>query len=321
MIEGLLTATKDGEHAAKTTLVSVGIPTFNRVNSLKRAVESVFSQDHTNLELIISDNASTDETRSYCEYISKQDNRVHYIRQQTNKGATENFNEVLRQSQGEFFMWLADDDWLDRSYVSQCVDVLIHQPDYSLVGGTARYFLGETFTTTGRQINLLQESRSSRLSAYFGQVEDNSTFYGLMRREQLARVNMQSVLGGDWLVVAAIAFMGKVRTLEDVFINRSRGGFSCNIEELAGAFNLTKFEMRNVFFAVGINVARDIMWKSPIYDTTRRRARLILGCQAFNAIVRRLLLPAIRVRLGLRTRAKGTISSILQVITKAHNGR
>src|SRR5229473_2324672 len=101
-------------------LVTIGLPTYNRASELKRAVESVLAQDYSNLELVISDNASTDDTQLVCERFCAQDNRIRYIRQPTNRGAAANFHEVLQRAGGEFFMWLGDDDWLDSSYVAQC---------------------------------------------------------------------------------------------------------------------------------------------------------------------------------------------------------
>ncbi len=68
-------------------LVSIGIPTYNRASVLRRAVESALTQDHTNLELVISDNASTDETEAVCQEFCERDNRVRYIRQKTNRGS------------------------------------------------------------------------------------------------------------------------------------------------------------------------------------------------------------------------------------------
>ena len=50
----------------KDSLLSIGIPTFNRAETLKQAVESLLAQDYPNIELVISDNASTDDTERVC---------------------------------------------------------------------------------------------------------------------------------------------------------------------------------------------------------------------------------------------------------------
>ncbi|MEA2274445.1 MAG: hypothetical protein QOI98_3153, partial [Solirubrobacteraceae bacterium] len=112
-------------------LVSVGLPTFNRAALLKRAIESVLAQDYSNLELIISDNGSPDETQQVCEEFCARDSRVKYIRQLSNRGPRANFLEVLHQARGEFFVCLGDDDWLDSSYISLCTQKLMENADYS----------------------------------------------------------------------------------------------------------------------------------------------------------------------------------------------
>src|SRR4051794_27303453 len=113
-------------------LVSVGIPTFNRATVLKRAIESFLAQDYSNLELIISDNASPDETESVCEEYCARDTRVTYIRQRSNRGPRPNFLEVLHRARGPLFICLGDDDWLDSSYIRLCVQKLTENPDYAL---------------------------------------------------------------------------------------------------------------------------------------------------------------------------------------------
>jgi glycosyltransferase involved in cell wall biosynthesis len=205
-------------------LVSIGLPTYNRAATLVRAIESALKQDYQNIELLISDNGSIDETEAICLDAASRDNRVKYLRQQTNQGATANFSEVLRQSGGEFFIWLADDDWLDQSYIDRCVRILRERPDYSLVCGKARYFQEGKFLYEGVAIDLPQQRGSDRVLAYYAEVADNGTFYGVMRRAEILRVPIRNAMGGDWLLIAAIAFTGKVKTLSDVHANRSLGG-------------------------------------------------------------------------------------------------
>jgi len=70
--------------------VSIGIPTYNRAAGLERAVASVLGQTHRELELVISDNASTDNTPELCARLSASDARVRFLRQPFNRGPTAN---------------------------------------------------------------------------------------------------------------------------------------------------------------------------------------------------------------------------------------
>ena len=94
----------------KSGLVTVGMPVFNGERYLKEAINSILNQSYKNIELVISDNCSTDETQAICLDYSSKDPRVRYIRQIKNSTAVENFRLVLNSARGDYFMWASDDD-------------------------------------------------------------------------------------------------------------------------------------------------------------------------------------------------------------------
>jgi len=103
-------------------LVSVGIPTFNRPDGLRRTLECITRQSYRNLEIIISDNCSTGlETQSVVEEFQKNDSRIQYFRQDKNRGPAWNFAFVLEKATGEYFMWASDDDEWDKDFIETCV--------------------------------------------------------------------------------------------------------------------------------------------------------------------------------------------------------
>jgi glycosyltransferase involved in cell wall biosynthesis len=124
---------------AAEPLVSIGIPTYKRLPGLKRALESAQSQDYSNFEIVISDNASTDGTEAYCRAVARTDPRVTYTRQAMNVGPEKNFATALEISRGEYFMWLADDDWIDANYMSSCARFLTANSDFVVAAGYAQY--------------------------------------------------------------------------------------------------------------------------------------------------------------------------------------
>jgi glycosyltransferase involved in cell wall biosynthesis len=119
-------------------LVSVGIPTRNRSHSLRCAVASVLCQTYAPVELIISDNASTDSTMQYCRDVCAVNSSILYLRSDANHGAAHNFNTVLLSSHGDYFMWLGDDDWLDaaREFVAENQEFVIDEPRWLFNEGT-----------------------------------------------------------------------------------------------------------------------------------------------------------------------------------------
>ncbi|MBW4055885.1 MAG: glycosyltransferase family 2 protein [Proteobacteria bacterium] len=94
----------------KTPMVSVIIPTFNRSHTILRSIGSVLSQSYQNFELIIVDDASTDDTEFVVSGIV--DDRIKYIRHETNKGGSAARNTGISHSKGKYVAFQdSDDEW------------------------------------------------------------------------------------------------------------------------------------------------------------------------------------------------------------------
>ncbi len=92
-------------------VVSVYVPTHNRSKLLKRAIESVQAQTYQNFELIIVDDCSSDDTCEVVKSYQKEDSRIKYLKNETNKGGCYSRNRAIETAQGEFITGLDDDDY------------------------------------------------------------------------------------------------------------------------------------------------------------------------------------------------------------------
>lgn len=290
--------------------MSVALPTRNRAESLRRAIASVLDQDWANLELVVCDNASTDDTEEICRSIARDDERVRYVRRRENIGAEANFHDALGQARGEIFMWLADDDWQGPSYVSSCSQLLLDQPDHALVCGRVKYFRGGELAFVERPTNLLAPSAHRRVIAFYRSVTLNGTFYGAMRREHGLRLPPPTGLGGDWLFVAALAYLGKVRTLDDVSLNRSIEGVSKDARSLAASYGLPERAGANWHVTVARRAYDDIV-HGPVYSALGRRRRTLAGGAAAGLVLVRfswkVWLGRLLARLGIFERARAVL--------------
>ena len=95
----------------ESPLVTIYIPTYNRVNLLKRAIQSVLAQTYKNIELIIVDDCSADDTLIYLESLVKQDDRVRFFQNEKNSGACVSRNKAIIEAKGEYITGLDDDDY------------------------------------------------------------------------------------------------------------------------------------------------------------------------------------------------------------------
>jgi glycosyltransferase involved in cell wall biosynthesis len=102
--------------------ITVGIPTFNRSRLLKETIETVLAQSFTSFRLIVSDNASEDDTPDVVQ--SYSDERIEYVRSARNIGAIGNLNRLIALAETDFLVLLPDDDGLYPGYLAATVELL-----------------------------------------------------------------------------------------------------------------------------------------------------------------------------------------------------
>ena len=123
-------------------LVTILIPTFNRSVLLRQALESALAQSYSNLEIIVCDNASSDDTG---EIISQYatDHRLRYVRNTQNIGLVRNWqNGIEQEAKGDWFLILSDDDYLtDPNFISDAINRTKLNDDIRIVfaAGMVRY--------------------------------------------------------------------------------------------------------------------------------------------------------------------------------------
>jgi glycosyltransferase involved in cell wall biosynthesis len=257
-------------------LVSIGLPTYNRAEKLERAMEFVLAQDYRNIEVVISDNASTDNTAAVCERLCRSDNRIRYIRQKTNIGPTANYMAVLEASSGDMYMALADDDWIAPNYVSACLTALLDNSELVLVCGQSIMYRNGEFSHDAPVTTLFDDSAADRVVRYYRTVVENGAFHGIIRRDVLLRLpRMKRVMAGDWLWMAAIAFQGKLATSQSTKIMKHLGGSTASWEAIVATLSLPLWQAKYWMEAIFTSVGRDI-WRSPVYAPLGYSGRLLL---------------------------------------------
>ncbi len=110
---------------ASIPLISVGVPTYNRPDGLRRTLSCLSAQTYPRLEILVSDNCSPGtETAKVVSEMAERDPRIRYIHQSTQLGIVENFRFVLRETRGDYFMWAADDDEWRPTFIERCFNAL-----------------------------------------------------------------------------------------------------------------------------------------------------------------------------------------------------
>ncbi|OLP18624.1 hypothetical protein BST81_10085 [Leptolyngbya sp. 'hensonii'] len=118
-------------------LVSIGIPVYNREKLVRQAIESALAQTYSNLEIIVVDNCSTDNTHGVIQEYSRMDHRVRCYRNEQNLGPVPNWYRCLELSQGEYFKILFSDDWLEPTAIATLTEPFHHHPQIAFTYSTA----------------------------------------------------------------------------------------------------------------------------------------------------------------------------------------
>lgn len=209
----------------RTPALTIGVPVYNGERFIGEALDSLLAQTFSDFVVQISDNASTDGTRAICERYMQRDPRVHYLRQDRNRGAGHNFNEVVRLSTSPFFAWHAADDLAAPRYHEACIKSLDAKPAAALA-----YTEATTIDERGERL----PGRQGRLNFDLDDVVDRfaqclapfpygeNVFYGVMRTPVLKQTRLLGAFGGsDRAFLAELSLYGPfARVGEALFLRR-----------------------------------------------------------------------------------------------------
>ena len=188
---------------------------------------SVINQNYANWEIIISDNASTDETSKLCQEYANLDDRIKYVQQRINRGAASNFEFVLSVARGEYFMWAAHDDTWSPDFIQVNLNFLESNEDYVASICPVRFDDGDFDPIPMGDISLAGLPYQ-RFGEFFNCWHANSRFYSLFRTQELKVCPYygSDFLGSDWVIMLYVIIQGKMNRTSLGSMVRGHQGFS-----------------------------------------------------------------------------------------------
>lgn len=136
-------------------LVSIIMPNYNCGPFLRMAIDSVLSQTYGNWELLIQDDASTDESQTIIEEYAAREPRIKFGRNDRNEGAALSRNKAIERSEGEYLAFLDSDDvWLPKKLEMQLAFMQAHDCDFSF---TQYAHIDEKGRLTGREAKVVKK--------------------------------------------------------------------------------------------------------------------------------------------------------------------
>jgi glycosyltransferase involved in cell wall biosynthesis len=212
--------------------VSLGLPVFNGGRFLASCLDSLLAQTYPHFELIISDNASTDETAAICDRYARRDPRIRYQRLAHNHGAAWNHNRVLKQARGTYFRWCGADDRVDPRFLEACVDALEQRPEAVLAYPLSVVIdaADQPMDRTSDRLNLDAGDPVVRFRQLLGSWNTtHNPFYGVIRADALMRVRpIGTFLANDRALLAELSLKGPFLRVEGYLMLRRR--HTANVE-------------------------------------------------------------------------------------------
>jgi glycosyltransferase involved in cell wall biosynthesis len=269
--------------------VLVGVPTYNRAERLKRTIRSVQESTYPNIAILIADNASTDDTPVVARELARLDPRIRYVRHLKNHGPVANLKYCWDQCVDPYFMWVADDDVVDPSYLAECIEALEGDPSLVLASGIRVYRRSDGSLSPGVPTSLLDPRPWVRVLQYFRHAGDNGVFYGVYRHTALGSCELRGRLGNDWLWLAEVATVGRVRTLDSARLTRedswsAAGSRTEYFRRVAELLALPRFIAYVPTAAIGVGVAHGIALDSRAFARMPRVQRIAVAVAAAGMV-------------------------------------
>jgi glycosyltransferase involved in cell wall biosynthesis len=289
-------------------LVSIGLPVRNGAATLATVIGSVLSQEYDHWELVISDNASTDDTEEVGRSAARSDPRIRYHRQPENIGLLNNFLTTAQLAGGEYFRWIGDSDWIAPQYLTRLLDVYAHDDRLILVTSRLEYELesGERASAPYHGTELAADDPSVRFVEMLRLLNDSyltiDPMYGLFRRSALLSVPRRNMMREDQIFAARYALAGPWAHVNDLLAGR--GWTDDRRPQLARRLGVPAWQAR----MATVHQCRELLRsldEADLEPAQRRRARAAIG-RLYLGRKRRVVVHGSRRLARLASRAVGS---------------
>jgi glycosyltransferase involved in cell wall biosynthesis len=216
--------------AMSPPLVTIGCAVYNGEATLRRALAAVVGQDYSNLEILLTDDCSTDGSRQIYEEFASTDPRIKIHRNPKNVGITETFNRLIREATGKYFMLADQDDIRDTSFVRKAVAALEADEDAVLCHSHTGVFMGDPNDVKYLITLHGVDGVSSRVLRYYNFLKyfADTAVYGLFRSEVLKSTTLfrrdlgsanallfESLLRGKFIQIPEVLYFYSARGVKN----------------------------------------------------------------------------------------------------------
>lgn len=141
--------------------ISVVVPVYNAESIVERCVDSIISNNYDNLEVILVEDCSKDNSLEKCKELSEKYDCVRYVHNVVNMGVSYTRNRGMYEATGDYTMFVDSDDWIDKDYINSFIDVLNDNPMALTICG----YVNHDEKYNGRTDNVIWSNTKKNVSA------------------------------------------------------------------------------------------------------------------------------------------------------------
>lgn len=187
--------------------LSICIGTFNRAEFIGATLESIIAQTTSECEIVVLDNASTDDTQTVVSEYARRFDYLQYVRQDSNKGLDRNYDDAVGLARGEYCWLMSDDDLLKPGSVERVLMAL--RPDLSLILANVEYLNSNMSRTLQRRMFDFESDRiygPEEMDRLFSEADDGLWYIGavIIKREIWLARERERYYGSLFIHVAVV---------------------------------------------------------------------------------------------------------------------
>jgi glycosyltransferase involved in cell wall biosynthesis len=203
-------------------LVTIGIPVYNEEKYLEQTIESAINQDFKDIDIVISDNGSTDRSAEIIKKYCSIDSRIKPIYKERNMGLSANYLSLLDNTRSKYFVMLGAHDLFLPNYIGEAVAFLESTPDYVMVYPQSKLVDGndEVLGYTDSDIDTRGLNVQKRMKKIAANLSWCTCIHGVFRTDTLKELPIRQIRGADHLLLFAAAYHGHIHFMDMLGILR-----------------------------------------------------------------------------------------------------
>lgn len=190
--------------------VTIGVPVYNEEKYILKTLDSLHRQTYQNIQVIVSNNGSTDSSRQIIESFAKQDSRFSVWEQKNILNPVDHMLHLLKSADTPYFMWLGGHDMISEGYVEHCVTQLEKYPQCSLASGRIHWQreINGPYMDCNEALNTLHMPPRMAMLTWLWSFFSCFQFYAVYRTKIIKQVGIPSFYSPDIAMIADVLLRG-----------------------------------------------------------------------------------------------------------------